>query len=82
MDPNQKSPVCAVTSTAVEMYCLDADVLLAAGARYNATTLKALRESITLNDPPAEKIGYYFRNKYNWELRKDKLITRLRAGKL
>jgi CRP-like cAMP-binding protein len=82
LDPNQPSPVAAVTSTAVELYCLESDVLLAAGARYNATTLGALRESLTLNDPPAEKIGYYFRSKYSWELRKDKIITRLTAGKL
>lgn len=82
LDPHQNSALYARTATSVECYCLESDVLLAAGARYNATTLKALRESLTLNDPPADKIGYYFRSKYSWELRKDKLIRRLKAGKL
>lgn len=82
LDPDLPSPCSAVTSTAVEFYCFESDVLLSVGARFNSTTLRTLRESMTLNDPPADKIGYYFRQKYNWELRKDKLISRLKTGKL
>lgn len=78
LDPEQHSPVSAVSSTAVEIYCFESDVLLATGARFNTTTMKALNESLTLHDPPVEKIAYYFRSKYNWELRKDKLMNRFK----
>lgn len=76
LNPDQCSPVCAISSTAVEIYSFESDVLLMTGARFNTTTMKALNESLSLHDPPIEKIAYYFRSKYNWELRKDKLMNR------
>lgn len=77
LDPEKPSPVTAVSSTAVELYCFESDVLLMIGARFNATTMKSLHESLTLHDPPADKIAYYYRSKYSWEVRKNRLMNRL-----
>lgn len=77
LDPEQPSPVTAISCTAVELYCFESDVLIGLGVRFNTTTMNALNESINLHDPPAEKISYYFRSKYNWEIRKTMLIDRL-----
>jgi CRP-like cAMP-binding protein len=77
LDPEKESPVSAMSSTAVELYCFESDILLMIGARFNPGTMKALHESLTLHDPPADKIAYYFRSKYAWELRKHRLMNRL-----
>jgi CRP-like cAMP-binding protein len=81
LDPERESPVSAISSTAVELYCFESDVLLMIGARFNASTMIALHESLTLHDPPADKIAYYFRSKYSWEVRKNRLMNRLSGKK-
>jgi CRP-like cAMP-binding protein len=81
LDPEQASPVTAISCTAVELYCFESDVLLGLGVRFNNTTMNALNESLNLHDPPAEKVSYYFRSKYNWEIRKNMLMNRLNKSK-
>jgi CRP-like cAMP-binding protein len=81
LDPEQASPVTAISCTAVELYCFESDVLLGLGVRFNNTTMNALNESLNLHDPPAEKVSYYFRSKYNWEIRKNMLMNRLSKSK-
>ena len=44
----------------------------------DAKTMNILTESLTLHDPPVDKIAYYFRAKYNWEVRKNSLMKRLK----
>lgn len=78
LDPGRPSSVSAMSSTAVELYCFESDVLLAIGARFNPATMQALHESLTLRDPPLDKIAFFFRAKYNWELRKHRLMHRLK----
>lgn len=77
LDPDKLSPVSAISSTAVELYSFESDILLSLGIRFNVNTMNSLTESVNLHDPPAEKISFYFRTKYNWELRKNRLIKRL-----
>lgn len=77
LDPNQESRVTAISSTPVEIYCFDSEVLLACGVRFQSSTINALNESLTLHDPPPEKLAYYYRSKFVWELRKMKLISKL-----
>ena len=43
----------------------------------HAKTMNILTESLTLHDPPVDKVAYYFRAKYNWEMRKQGLMKRL-----
>jgi hypothetical protein len=44
----------------------------------HANTMNILTESLTLHDPPVDKVAYYFRAKYNWEVRKNGLMKRLK----
>lgn len=80
LDPTQTSPVSAVASTAVELYCFESDVLAALGARFYGGTMRALLESIALHDPPLDKIGFFFRQKFTWEQHKLSLMQRLQRG--
>lgn len=80
LDPTQTSPVSAIASTAVELYCFESDVLAALGARFYGGTMRALLESIALHDPPLDKIGFFFRQKFTWEQHKLSLMQRLQRG--
>eukprot|EP01038_Epipyxis_sp_PR26KG_P013799 gene13799-18509_t len=77
LDPNQPSSITAVSFTSVELFCFEKEVLLAMDIKFNFHTMNCLNESLTLHDPPAEKLGYYFRSRLQWELRKNKLISKL-----
>ena len=77
LDADVVSPVSALSSTAVELYCFESDDLLGLGARFVSNTMNHLKESSSLHDPHAEKIAFYFKTKYNWELRKEKLMNRM-----
>lgn len=79
LNATQLSPLSAVSSTAVELYCFESDVLAALGARFHVSTVKALLESLTLHDPPIDKIGFFYRQKHAWETRKHQLMNRLRG---
>lgn len=78
LDPTKKAPSSAVSFTAVEVYCIEGDILIALGARFNASCMNALNESLNLHNPPIEKINYYFRSKYAWESRKSKLLQNIK----
>lgn len=77
LDPEKLSPVSVVTCTNMELYCFDSDLLISLGARFNGTTINALNESMNLCNPPGEKVCYYFRSKFEWEKRKEKLLSSL-----
>ena len=79
LDPTIPSPVTVVTSTQVEVYSFDSDILIELGARFNHKTMNALNESINVHNPPTDKMAYYFRSKCSWETRKVKLLKQLRS---
>lgn len=64
----------AISFTPVELYVFESDALVEVGAAYDSTTTNTLNDSINLHNPPAEKLAYYFRQKYIWEKRKDDLL--------
>jgi len=47
------------------------------GARFNGATMTQLNASINLQNPPEEKIHYYFRSKLEWEKNKKKILDRI-----
>lgn len=82
LEPAQPSPVSAVAATAVELFCFESDVLAALGARFYASTMRALLESLALHDPPLDKVGFFFRQKFAWETHKLSLMQRLQRKAL
>eukprot|EP01032_Pedospumella_encystans_P017371 gene17371-19795_t len=78
LDSDTLSPVSAISSTAVEIYCFDINTMSEVQCHAHAKTMNILTESLTLHDPPVDKIAYYFRAKYNWEVRKNNLMKRLK----
>jgi hypothetical protein len=76
LDPEGEvlSPVSAISFTPVELYVFESEALVDVGAAYDSNTTNTLNDSINLHNPPAEKLAYYFRQKYIWEKRKDDLL--------
>jgi hypothetical protein len=37
-------------------------------------SMQQLSESFVLHNPPADKLSYYFKNKFYWEAKKDKIV--------
>ena len=63
--PGLPSPVTATSFTPVEIYCLDSEAVLAAGAKFSRSCMNSLNDGIAMHNPPAEKLAYFFREKYN-----------------
>jgi len=78
LDSEVPSPVSAISSTAVELFCFDINTMAHVQCHTHAKTMNILTESLTLHDPPVDKVNYYFRAKYNWEVRKNGLMKRFK----
>lgn len=77
LDPSVVSPVSIVSYAAVELYAVESDVIIALGARFNTATMNALNESHNFNNPLGAKFDYYFKEKYQWEVAKRKVLGSL-----
>ena len=82
LDPEVRSPTCAIAYTNLELYGFESDILLTLGSRFNATTINSLNESMNLANPPSEKIAFYFRYKIEWEKNKAKILKKVKSGSL
>ncbi len=78
LDPEILSPISIVSYAAVELFCIDSEVLIALGARFNTTTMNVLNEAMNFCNPSGEKFDYYFHGKYTWELQKKKILKELK----
>ncbi len=74
LDQSKSSPVTAISYTGVELYVIEGEHLVNIGIRFNSHCMDSLCESLNMHNPPSEKLNYYFRSKYAWEMRKAKLL--------
>jgi len=61
LDSTQVSPISALSSTTVELYCFDISTMQNAQCHLYSNTMNQLTESYSLHNPPHEKIAYYYR---------------------
>ena len=73
--PDTPSPTSAVSFTHLEVYCIDSDLILSMGARFNANTINVLNESFNLSNPPVDKISHFHRANVTWENKKKKILN-------
>jgi hypothetical protein len=74
LDPDQTSPVTVISTTNLEVFAVKKDDLLGLGARFNTHMLNCLNTSMTMYNPPAEKVAHYLRSKAMWDGEKDKVL--------
>ena len=77
----EPSPTTAISSTPCEVFCLDGETVLKLGAKYSKVCMNALTEGITLHNPPAEKLAYFFRAKYVEERQMRNILTLMKTNK-
>jgi hypothetical protein len=80
LDPDRKnngpkSITTIVAYTDAEIFLIDSATMIAAGARFKASTMNALNDSFSLCNPPDDKIVYYMKHKFDWEKRRGKIIA-------
>eukprot|EP00605_Chrysophyceae_sp_TOSAG23-4_P002620 GSChrysophyteH1.ASY1.ANO1.2892.1 assembled CDS len=81
LNPGEPSPTTAISSTPCEVFCLDGETVLKLGAKYSKVCMNALTEGITLHNPPAEKLAYFFRAKYVEERQMRNILTLMKTNK-
>ena len=74
LDPDQNSPVTVISNTNLEVFAVKKDDLLGLGARFNTHMLNCLNTSMTMYNPPGEKVAHYLRSKVMWEGEKEKVL--------
>ena len=81
LNPGEPSPTTAISSTPSEVFLLDGELVLSLGAKYSNKCMNALTEGITLHNPPAEKLAYFFRAKYVQERQMKDVLTMMKTQK-
>lgn len=81
LNPGEPSPTTAISSTPSEVFLLDGELVLSMGAKYSNKCMSALTEGITLHNPPAEKLAYFFRAKYVQERQMKDVLTMMKTQK-
>ena len=74
LDPAQPAPSSAFAYTNVDIYVFQAEFILSLGARFNTVSVKALTDSLSLYNPPGDKLIYYSNARFMWEKKKKKTL--------
>jgi len=81
LNPGELCPTTAISSTPCEVFCLDGEAVLKLGAKYSAKCMAALTEGITLHNPPADKLAYFYRAKYVEEKQMKNMLSLMKTTK-
>jgi CRP-like cAMP-binding protein len=74
LDPDQASALSAVSSTTVEVYCIDADLLIQMGILQDELIMNELMDDWKFRNPPKQEIQKQLKSKYQWEQRKHRIM--------
>lgn len=78
LGPEQLSAVSAFASTAVELYCIDNEVLFQNNVHLDEAVMAALLDDWKFRNPPVGEVKKAFQTKYEWEISKKFLLKKLR----
>lgn len=94
LSPDTLSPIAAYASTAVELYCIDNEVLLGGGA-YDRNhgggqscevpgldaVIAALREDFKFRHPPQSEVMKAVQSKVEWEIKRKTILEKMKMDK-
>ena len=80
LNPGEATPTTAISSTPCEVFCLDGEAVLKLGAKYSQKCMSALTEGITLHNPPADKLAYFYRAKYVEEKQMKNMLSLMKTN--
>jgi CRP-like cAMP-binding protein len=78
LDVDNITPLTAIASTTVELYCIDAEVLIELGISRDEKIMRALLDDWKFRNPPPAEIRKKFQVKYEWEAKKEAILSDLK----
>jgi CRP-like cAMP-binding protein len=78
LDAENISPITAIASTSVELYCIDVEVLIELGIPRDEKIMRCLLDDWKFRNPPTSEIRKKFKVKYEWEIKKQEILTDLK----
>eukprot|EP01039_Chlorochromonas_danica_P009149 gene9149-10100_t len=74
--PEQLSAVGAFASTAVELYCIDNEILFENNVHKEPALMNALLEDWKFRTPPMEEVKKSFQSKYEWQINRKFILQK------
>lgn len=81
LDFENITPLTAIASTSVELYCIDVEVLIELGIPRDEKIMRSLLDDWKFRNPPASEIRKKFQVKYEWEARKKQILHEMKQDK-
>lgn len=81
LSPEQLSSVSAFAATAVELYCIDNEILFQFNIQQDSAVMNALLDDWKFRNPPAEEVKKAFQVKYEWQINKKYVLKTLKASR-
>ncbi len=78
LDADNITPITAIASTAVELYCIDVEVLIELGIPRDEKIMRCLLDDWKFRNPPVSEIRKKVQVKYEWEIKKKAILQDLR----
>lgn len=75
--PEQLSAVGAFASTAVELYCIDNEILFENNVHKEPALMNALLEDWKFRTPPIQEVKKSFQSKYEWQINRKFILQKL-----
>jgi CRP-like cAMP-binding protein len=75
LDFENASPITAIASTSVELYCIDTEVLIELGISRDERIMRSLLDDWKFRNPPTSEIRKKLQVKYEWEIQKDAIMS-------
>lgn len=76
LDADQSSALSAVSSTTVEVYCIDADLLIQMGILQDEVIMNELLDDWKFRNPPKQEIQKQLKAKYEWQQKKHRIMKK------
>ena len=77
LDFENITPLTAIASTSVELYCIDVEVLIELGIPRDEKIMRSLLDDWKFRNPPPSEIRKKFQVKYEWEVKKKSILRDL-----
>lgn len=78
LDAESITPITAIASTAVELFCIDVEVLIELGIPRDEKIMRSLLDDWKFRNPPQSEIRKKVQVKYEWEIRKQAILQDLK----
>jgi hypothetical protein len=74
LDPDQLSPITAIASTNVEVYCFDGELLTFMDINMNMKVMNAIALQWQFHNPPEGEVVKFIHHRRRWQVEKNRIV--------